>query len=296
MKRSYATLFMTDSPDGATTPHQDSHDATSGSALASNLSESERAAALRAGRAPVPTKFIVRASLGLLVAVAFGTLMEHFFGNTGQPSRIQAATTTTPHATVGNGTNSKPSVDAILGLRAIDSAAAPPIALTDQHARPWRLSAQRGHVVVLTFFDQRCHDVCPVLGRELREANTMLDNNKKVTFAIVNTNPQSLSSTAHPAALETPGLGQSANVFFLNGPLNNLDHVWSKYGVQIQVGAHGTIAHNNVLYFITPQGRLSSLALPFANESHAGVFSLSASVIHQFAAGIAKIATSLEHQ
>lgn len=295
MATSFATLVMTKSPDGATAPHEDTIDATVAPTPSTQLSETERAAALRAGRAPVPMKFIVRASLGLVAAVAFGTLMEHVFGNVGQPSKIVSATTTrAPRASAT--TNAYSSIVAMMGLHAIDSTTAPSISLTDQYSQPWQLRTQRGHVVVLTFFDQFCHDICPVLGAELREANEMLGANSHVTFAIVNTNPTSVAVNSHSAALQGTGLSQSANVFFLTGPLTRLNSVWKAYGVQILKDANGNLAHNNVLYFITPQGRLNSLAIPFGNENHLGVYSLSATEIHRFAIGIAHIATSLGHQ
>ena len=47
------------------------------------------------------------------------------------------------------------------------------------------------------------------------------------------------------------------------------------------------------MYFIKPNGTMSAVAVPFANEGHAGVFTLSAKDVDRFAQGIAAEAVSL---
>jgi cytochrome oxidase Cu insertion factor (SCO1/SenC/PrrC family) len=44
---------------------------------------------------------------------------------------------------------------------------APPFSLRDQDGIPVSLAVQRGRPVLLTFLDFRCHDQCPLAGREL---------------------------------------------------------------------------------------------------------------------------------
>ena len=81
---------------------------------------------------------------------------------------------------------------------------------------------------------------------------------------------------------------------FLTGSLHALNAVWSNYGVRIKVGALASqVTHNNVMYFISPNGQLEAQATPFASVSSHNVFSLKANLITRFAKGIATTASSL---
>jgi len=292
---------MTNTPGDSDTPI-DQNSEPSGDLLGSGLSEAERTAAFHAGRTPVPPRFILLVSVATVVVVAFGTLMEHYFGNAGtsNPSTSYSAATSpsgvaSAQTSPGGGQLSA-SVQNLLGLRQIATTPAPNFTLTDQSKQPWSLDAQRGSVVVLTFFDARCQDICPVLGQELAQARTLLNaKGVHVTFAVVNTNPHDTTPTSHPPALNRFGLATMPNVHFLNGPLSALNKVWVNYGVQIRVDTKGHAAHNEVMYFITPEGKLSEIAVPFGNESSSGIFSLRPAQIHDYAAGVAQTATSLEH-
>ena len=262
------------------------------------LSEEERAAALRAGQPPISQPFIIKAVLILAAAIVVGLLIEHFFGNTGTPSRQSAPIirpqTTTTIAT--GGVSISPSLESLLGLRTIKPSIATSFSLTDQRGNTIQLSQLRGHVVVLTFFDVNCQDICPVLGSELRQANALLGTiQSRVTFVVVNTNPLNPAVQRAPAALRTTRLSTLANVEFVTGPLKRLNQVWTNYGVQIRVNKFsGQITHNNVLYFITATGKLSAMAVPFANTSPQG-FTLNAGETHSFAEGIAQVVSKLEH-
>ena len=181
----------------------------------------------------------------------------------------------------------------ILGLKPVGSVFAPAISLTAQNKKPWTLESARGRVVVLTFFDARCLDICPVLGAELARARQLLGPRARVTFVVVNTNPFDLDPSSPPALSET-GLANLANVYFLNGQLNALTNVWSNYGVQVRVTAKHQQFHNNVMYFITPGGRINALASPFANEDRRARFTLPRAQIERFARGVAQLASNLE--
>ena len=245
----------------------------------------------------MPPRFIVLVSVATVIIVAFGTLMEHYFGNAGTSGSATTAPSglSTSSASPG-GHQLSASVKDLLGLHQIATTPAPNFTLTDQSKQAWSLNAQRGSVVVLTFFDARCQDICPVLGQELAQARTLLDaKGAHVTFAVVNTNPHDTTPTNHPAALRRFGLANMPNVHFLNGPLSTLNQVWVNYGVQIRVDANGHIAHNEVMYFITPEGKLRELAVPFGNQSLSGIFTLRPAKIHDYAVGVAQTASSLEH-
>jgi hypothetical protein len=53
------------------------------------------------------------------------------------------------------------------------------------------------------------------------------------------------------------------------------------------------VSHNNVLYFIGPNGNLSSYASPFGTESKTGLYSLDGPSLRTYARAIAETADSL---
>ena len=275
-----------------------SDDTTSEPGSPRGLSDEERARAFATsqstGRASLPPAFFKWAAAVIVVLGGGGALLERAMSSaTPQPSR-----TTPPVASVSAPVAQNPltsSLPSLLGLKRLGPTPAPTLDLTAQSGAPWRLSDQRGHVVIVTFYDASCHDICPVLGAELRAALRDLGTRAaQVRVAIVNTDPRVTTASKQVAALDTPGLSGRANVWFLTGSLNQLNDVWSSYGVTINVGAKASqIAHNNVLYFVDPRGRLRSLAVPFANEDRSGTYSLGATEVARFAKGLANVAGSL---
>ncbi len=262
-----------------------------------HLSEEDRARAfnesLTNARASLPSSFFKWVIAAVVVLGGGGTLLERVMGGA-----TPATTTTTTLVAQAPPVAQAPlgaSVTSLLGLKPLGTVTAPALSLTTQSGKPWHLADQRGHVVIVTFYDARCHDICPVLGAELRMALRDLGARaSSVRVAIVNTDPQFTSVNPHVAALDVPGLAGIPTVSFLSGSLNQLNDVWTNYGVAVSVGAQAQqIAHNNVLYFIDPRGRLRSLALPFANESHDGRYHLSATIQRRFSRGLANVAGSL---
>ena len=275
-----------------------SDDTTSEPGSPRGLSDEERARAFATshstGRASLPSAFFKWAAAAIVVLGGGGALLERAMSGT----TPQASRTTPPVASVSAPVAQNPltsSLSSLLGLKRLGPTPAPPIELTAQNGALWRLGDQRGHVVIITFYDASCHDICPVLGAELRGALRDLGARaEQVRVAIVNTDPRVTTTSTRVAGLDIPGLSGRANVWFLTGSLNQLNDVWSNYGVTINVGAKASqVAHNNVLYFVDPRGRLRSLAVPFANEDRSGTYSLSATEIARFAKGLANVAGSL---
>ena len=254
----------------------------------------DRAAALKAGSAPVSPKFILWAIVAFAVLGLGGEALQHYYGNLGLPTTATIPITSTT-TTVATGTQRSLTMSEFLGLRQIGTAAAPAFTLKDPQGRPWSLSGARGKVVVLSFYDANCNDICPVLGAEIKEANGLLGANAtKVDFVIVNTNPHDLKPAASSPALTVPGLTGASNVVFVTGPLSTINAVWSAYGISIRVGAHpDDETHNNLMYFIDPAGQLRIQIDPFAHANAFGVVSLDPAQIQRFARGISNEATSL---
>lgn len=232
----------------------------------------------------------------LLVLGLVGGFAEAFVGNVGVAgnfAQVPTTLTSTPVPTTGQMT-SKRSLLAFMGMKKIAPTPADDFSLADQHNRAWSLRSSRGKVVVITFYSVDCQDICPVLGREIKQADSILGADAShVAFVIVNTDPDETAILANPPALTIPSLSTVHSAHFLNGPLAALNRVWSNYGVTIDVRSRLNMHHNNVMFFVTPKGRLAEIAIPFGNENRRGHFSLKLSDIRRFAQGIALMASSL---
>lgn len=238
--------------------------------------------------------FIV--AVTLLVLGLVGGFAEAFVGDGGISNTFAGVTTTIAQSQgIGPGGNgSKQSLFSYMGLKRIVSNPAHDFTLVDQHNSEWSLKSNRGKVVVVTFYSANCQDICPVLGREIKQADSILGTESAhVAFVIVNTDLNEATPIPNPPALTVPGLENDKSVYFLNGTLADLDRVWSNYGVTIDVRSPLDIYHNNVMYFITPMGRLAYIAIPFGNENRVRRFGLPSSDVRRFAKGIALIADRL---
>ena len=259
----------------------------------------DRSAALRAGRTPVPRRVVAGIAIAFAVIGLGGVVIEHYFGNVGVATSVTTTTISTTGAPPTPVVPSAPQIDApldaFLGLRQLGTGPAPDIQLQEPSGAPWSLKDQSGKVVVLTFFNTGCTDICRVLGLELKDAAALLGpKSPDVEFAVVNTDPNSTAVAAAPPALTVAGLQADSSIHFLTGTLRQLNATWIDYGVTVTVGRTAAQeTHNNILYFVDPQGRLRSSALPFANENRQGLYVLPQADIERFAQGIARTAANL---
>lgn len=237
-----------------------------------------------------------KAALWLLAAVAVlgvgGQIANHYLANLGAGTPLATPTTRvtkpTSPATTTNGQN-------FIGYRPIATATAPNFTLLDQGDRRWTLSAHRSQIVILAFYNANCLDICPVLGAELRSALLSLGTRANgVSLAVVNSDPRDRTVRQLPAALAVPKLTGLANVVFLTGSLQELNQVWTAYGVTVTVGARASeTSHSNVLYFIGKNTALAGLARPFATITPSGRYTTSRSDAARFAQGVAQVLGSL---
>jgi cytochrome oxidase Cu insertion factor (SCO1/SenC/PrrC family) len=254
----------------------------------------DRAAAFRAGRTPIPPKFIAWMLVGFVVLGLGGAIVEHYFGNfgTAPTMSLRKPSTTTP---ILPATQPPVTLSEFIGLKQIGPVRALPFTLRDQSGQSWSVTGAKGKVIVLAFYNSVCNDICPVLGSEIRQSITLLGpESSNVEFVIVNTDPRKIALNDRPRALTVPKLINAPSVYFLTGPLRTLDAVWTHYGITVKVGAKANdVEHNNLIYFIDPEGRIESLAAPFGKVSGTGAFRLDATDTHRFAEGIAQTASSL---
>lgn len=148
---------------------------------------------------------------------------------------------------------------------------APDFQLTDQNSSVISLSDFRGKVVILTFMDSKCTDICPLTAAHFREAYRQLnqDEAKQVVFLGVNVN---IEASAVSDVLETTyawRLGEIPDWHFLTGSLDALEPIWKDYGVSAAHNPDGhSMMHTPGTFLIDPSGQKRwYISTPFSGES-----------------------------
>jgi cytochrome oxidase Cu insertion factor (SCO1/SenC/PrrC family) len=259
------------------------------------MTDAERNAALAEPPPKVPRQAVIWTLVACMALGFGGLILDHFFGGpVGKATPIPTGTDPPTLSTggVSSGTtppNLQASIGAMMDLQGAGPGKASAFSLVGPAGRPVSLSQYRGKAVVLSFFDSRCDDVCPVLERELSSAMTALDkaaDGSRVEFLAVNTDP--LATSVSSASAATKGMLGKKDWQYLTGSLHELDSVWKAYGITVEAQpASSTVSHTNVLYFIDPDGKFRAEATPFANEVGKGKFTLPSSTIEKFATGLA---------
>lgn len=259
----------------------------------------DRHAAFASGVPKMPRRIIYAAIAAVLVLGLGGTLADRFL-TTGAATPHKAKG---HHATVLPSSQPQappgPSLSApmnqFLGLTSLKGKAAPAFELVDARTRsPLPLTHLRRHVVVLTFLNAACNDICPVLASELRQAAADLGPTRTpVTFVTVNSDPLDVKISG-ATILTQSTLAAVPRWRFLTATVRRLTKVWRSYRIGVTADrSTGVASHNELLYFIGPNGKMSWSAMPFANESTTGTYSLPAADIARFAQGIARYAGKL---
>ena len=135
---------------------------------------------------------------------------------------------------------------------------APDFTLTDQHGRPFRLSDQRGRVVLLFFGYTHCPDVCPTTLATWKQVYDALGTEaQRVRFVFITVDPERDTPErlrAHVALFNPDFIG-------LTGPPEVLEAVYQAYGVYREKDASAKTAlgylvnHTASTLLIDPQGR-----------------------------------------
>jgi protein SCO1/2 len=152
------------------------------------------------------------------------------------------------------------------GLRwTLKSTPAPAINLPDQDGRTTSIAALRGHVVLLTFLDSRCTNLCPIEGAQLAGVQRRLPAAKRPELVVVSVNP---ADTRASVARFVRQAGWTTPWRWLLGSRRTLAPVWHAYhigvrlshGQAVQTGnttimVAGSVVHTIALYVIDPRGR-----------------------------------------
>ena len=170
-----------------------------------------------------------------------------------------------------------PANSAILGFP-INGDPAPDFNLVDQFGHPVTLSSLRGHEVVLAFIDSRCTSLCPLTANIMYNAKAQLGASaaSRVVLVAINANPTATSIATVQAWSINHGMLHQW--LFLTGTARQLQAVYHRYGVYVQVNASGTDVHDPAMYIIDAQGHerllfetLSSNSQPDLNSEESGL-------------------------
>jgi cytochrome oxidase Cu insertion factor (SCO1/SenC/PrrC family) len=171
----------------------------------------------------------------------------------------------------------------------------PACTLVDQHGREVSLRSLRGRVVVLTFLDPHCIDICPIISAEFVRADRLLGAHRgDVAIVAINVNPYATSTgdvLAYARAHQLEGLG---NFRFLTGTGAGLAAVWKDYGVFVQAPDPATdVVHTSVTYFLDRSGVIRYMAMPNVDHRSDGSSYLPQGSIDTWGKGIAQVAEAL---
>lgn len=136
---------------------------------------------------------------------------------------------------------------------------APGIELARENGDIFRLSEMQGNIVLLFFGYTSCPDVCPTTLSELRIVNEELGNNSnrvKVVFVTVDPERDTPKKTQAYVSIFNPSF------YGLSGSMDELESVWSGYGVFREVDAVASsasgylVTHTARVYLIDQAGNL----------------------------------------
>ena len=184
-KGEVATAQDADVTPEAPTTVRDGPEATSNPAPAGAASSIDRATALEEGAPGVPPNFVFWVLGAVLVLSLGGLLAEHLFSAVGLNPQAAASTTSTTArsaaTTAPRPRHQEPSppvsaqdqslqapLAAFMGLSTPRPSPTPSFTLTGVGGNTVSVPTRPPSVVVLTFFDATCNDICPVLASEIR--------------------------------------------------------------------------------------------------------------------------------
>lgn len=132
---------------------------------------------------------------------------------------------------------------------------APGFALTGQHGRRVSLASLRGKIVVLSFMDDHCHDICLLYAPDMLAAARDLGSlARQVEFVGINVNPFHTRPAAVAGFTRREHLSRLPHWHFLTGTPSALRKVWHSYGETVEVRGH-SVQHEGVIYFLGRRGR-----------------------------------------
>ncbi len=134
---------------------------------------------------------------------------------------------------------------------------APDFILVDQHGQPFRLSEQRGRVVLLYFGYTHCPGACPLTLNKWTKVHEALGADaERVRFVFITVDPERDGSQRLQQHLAT----FNADFVGLTGTQVELESVYAAYGVFREKASRGAtgkgylVNHNTSPFVIDPEG------------------------------------------
>lgn len=151
----------------------------------------------------------------------------------------------------------------------------PNLTLTNQFGKTVSLAQFRGKAVVLTFLDPVCYEECPLIAREMMEADKLLGPySGKVEMVAIAANPVFHSVKDLAQFDNEENLGSMANWTYLTSRnIDVLKAAWHKMYEYVSVPKLGMVQHAENMYFISPSGEEVGLVQANGAVSGSGSFS-----------------------
>jgi len=128
--------------------------------------------------------------------------------------------------------------------------------LVDHVGVPVSLSDFAGQVVVLTFLDSQCQDVCPLTAVHLRTTYQQLGGQAdSVIFMGINVNLEANRPEDVKATTKKWRLNEIPTWHFLTGSAEELEPVWKAYDVAVLPQEGGEIVHTPGVFLIDQNGQ-----------------------------------------
>jgi protein SCO1 len=152
----------------------------------------------------------------------------------------------------------------LAGTKGVEQRPAPQISLRDQNGELVDLRQQRGRVVLLTFLYTHCRDICPLMASTLNAvlANVKPADRDRVRAIAVSIDPRGDTfAAARRYAREKHLLPQ---FHYLVGTKQDLEHVWSAYGILVDPVSLESVDHTGKILVIDRDGKLRAGFRPTA--------------------------------
>lgn len=140
---------------------------------------------------------------------------------------------------------------------------APALDLTNEDGTPLTLSRFKHDVVVLTFNDDQCTDLCALFAQDVIVADHDLSPSarKHVAFVSINANPYYPSTADVQTWTDQHGLGHVGNWYYGTGTPEQLAAAARAYSVNVQLDpATKSVAHGTEIFVISPNGTYTDMA------------------------------------
>jgi cytochrome oxidase Cu insertion factor (SCO1/SenC/PrrC family) len=104
--------------------------------------------------------------------------------------------------------------------------------------------------------DPECTDICPLVSKELIDANKQLGSKaNNVVYIGLNVNEYHNKVKDVKAFSDQHGLSTLRNWYFLTGSPNILKKIWKAYGIAVVPSKTGDVMHTSNIVFVNSNGK-----------------------------------------